>query len=125
MQSRKLDFRVWDKEHSKFMVMDLDSELSITFNGHLMESYIDGYCLHNKDTYVIQQWTGLVDINDVKIYEGDIVKSRQESNSKESVGEIVWHHSYWALAGYKLFIFDDDTTDIIGNIFENPELLKA
>ena len=40
----------------------------------------------------------------------------------KEIGIISREPSYFALGGYKLFIFDD--LEIIGNIFENPELLK-
>lgn len=69
--------------------------------------------------------SGLKDENGVKIFEGDVVKSYHFS---EAYGEGVvrWERD---LTG---FYYDDykcmspiETYEVIGNIFDNPELMKG
>lgn len=82
---------------------------------------------------ILMQSTGLHDKNGKEIYEGDIVKSYEN----ELVGELYYFND---IGGYTLWISgknpkgemtsrpfrDLDTTnlEIIGNIYQNPELLK-
>ena len=73
----------------------------------------------------IMQYTGLLDRTGKEIYEGDIVKF---GNWKPK--EIVYY--YKNFAGFSLkdtdcWLLDYDTKEmeVIGNIYENPELIKA
>ena len=84
------------------------------------------------DVYVMQ-YTGLKDKNGVEIYEGDIVKTVFDlAKRKRHIGEIYfqptrlnWSVKHSVFANQDLFVYTrpDRSIEVIGNIYENPELL--
>lgn len=94
------------------------------------------------DCKTIGQFTGLSDKNGVKIFEGDIVKGTAYSAAR--IGVIVWideissfgvryvnapNPTAWEnssiLRCVSLGKTDEFAAEVIGNIFDNPELLNA
>ena len=95
--------------------------------------YMQGYGRSGKD----QQYTGLHDKNGKEIYEGDIVQTYDGKGNKEYVQEIKWEEyasccecstDHGFNTGSLYYYFDGKTptgtSEVIGNIYENPELLK-
>lgn len=82
---------------------------------------------------IFQQFTGLHDKNGKEIYEGDIVKfpkqwwhSDRHEADKMFVEEITWgddYGSWWRFSGGDWSVEKEDV-EVIGNIYENPELLN-
>lgn len=75
----------------------------------------------------IMQYTGLKDKNGKEIYEGDIVKLPYWEDCKNYISVVEWGYMGWD--PYVNTNPDYDTTSaefstIIGNIYENPELLE-
>lgn len=82
----------------------------------------------------IGQFTGLYDCDGKEIYEGDIVEWE-----KDGLMYVVkfWHGMFYAsveecndgiLGGFPLHVlteYEDGKCEIIGNIYDNPELLKG
>lgn len=73
----------------------------------------------------IGQYTGIDDVNGTKIFEGDIVHGNVDWSScgmfEEDVVEIQFAET---VGGYQWLCFDLDTIEVVGNIHDNPELIK-
>ena len=124
---REIKFRAWDKDRGKmchFGLFDLD--------GHY--SYVDYYRI--PDECPVMQYTGLKDKNGKEIYEGDIVEFGEVGDRVKK--EIVFEESgFITVNPYEdgpgfiptlgFFLEDDDegyNIIVIGNIYENSELLE-
>ena len=122
--------------------IDTDHGETYTAN-HAPDYYITASGVVKESRYVVVQYTGLKAKNGKEIYEGDIVKT-VDGVSKLSVefaeythGEVKWLREGFevcqeSIGATRLSVFSCDyfssgrTSDlvIIGNIFENSELLK-
>ncbi len=84
--------------------------------------------LHFDDYDSIMQSTGLVDKNGKEIFEGDIVKMSKDVYSEPTYYEVVRHYggAYRLESkqhGCELWLRHTDC-EVVGNIYENPELLE-
>lgn len=125
MNNDRFKFRVWDKERWFFP----DNNFLIDSNGVLYRinsaTSIEVLC---RDDFTIQQCTGLKDKNGKLIYEEDIVKDIYPKRGhlcvviyRDDVGYVLQHKNVDYITCNKKHM---NQFQIIGNIYENPELLE-
>lgn len=129
---KEIKFRAWDKNRKRMVIvttLDFDGEgvLDKVF-GKAKGKSVDGL-----EGFELMQFCGLKDKNGKEIYEGDIV---QEFHDDEGKGHIINHEVSWSDGSWRLGNGGVDQNllngngrkdlsfEVIGNIYENIELLK-
>lgn len=121
--------RIDNGEWVKGAVLFHDTDATTIFNQHMGDGSLQGFEV-NPST--ICQCTGLKDKNGKKIWENDILMAHlDESYPEDTTYETV----EWGVAGWVtheanstdreyLDKFDLEHFEVVGNIFDNPELLQ-
>jgi uncharacterized phage protein (TIGR01671 family) len=107
---REIKFRAWEVNKV------LGGRMSETFT--LFDIHNNGLGSYG-DTYTLMQFTGLKDKNRKDIYEGDVVKFDADY-IKPMV--VYWNNEMTGF--YPLISERPNRITVIGNIYENPELIK-
>jgi hypothetical protein len=112
MKQREIKFRVWDGRQK---AMAKDYVITI-FDRDLPQVQYQGFHRDGED-WVLMQFTGHHDKNGKEIYEGDILTWPDTDPF-----EVKWGAGMWEGIG-----LPEEWNDcvIIGNIYENPELLAT
>lgn len=118
---RELKFRVWNKRYSEYIRPDYNIIGYIyPLDGTL------GVSSGDQDGHIVEQYTGLKDKNGKKIYEGDIVDYNDDG---ECIGVVEYDAPEFCLNAdatnwARMFLKGAPHQRVIGNIHENPELVK-
>ena len=100
-----------------------------SFDEYFASECIDQYSVKLE---TVGQYTGLTDKNDKKIFEGDILSGYLDDlfPEEESRYEVIWHDYGWHIRSNGFLDTPDngwlkENFEVIGNIHDNPELLKG
>jgi uncharacterized phage protein (TIGR01671 family) len=127
---REIKFRAWERVQRRFI-----------YTGPIWKSDFWNMLEADPDVYDIQQYTGLKDNNGKEIYEGDII--RETLGNQKGNFEVVYFPQMACFAGRTYvdslislgkeerinIIFSENGLipleyEVIGNVYENPELLN-
>lgn len=71
------------------------------------------------------QFTGLLDKDGKEVYEGDIVSSPLFDGEENDKQVVVWDNYSSGFATETSVLIADGQFEVIGNLYETPELIKA
>lgn len=134
--NRTIKFRVWDKAEGVFSHL-----FSLPENEEYIGVLTPNQPMNYPHRYIYQQYTGLKDANDKEIYEGDILEEYLSPHEQN------YYKVEWGNDGWFLILIDKDWNmkqalaegpeyqprmsffyhdmKVVGNIFNNPELLEG
>ncbi|USZ61299.1 YopX family protein [Lactiplantibacillus plantarum] len=125
-----IKFRAWDKQEKRMLVV-----YRISFDGPIEGAQVHCYLddrgaegsteyAYDGDGLILEQFTGLKDVNGKDIYEGDILENRKYRSivkfaRGKFLADVVGVISRFDLIG------EIHGSKVIGNVHANPELLKG
>lgn len=139
--NRDIKFRAWNKkDHVMFGIGNVTFSSSDNSIGNITSREDFGALKNGEnsgrytlplDEVVLMQYTGIIDNKGVPVYEGDIVRPTDYNDDTNIPFEVTWdksgaylmNHDY-GLDYIPLLGSDDFEIEVIGNIYETPELLE-
>jgi uncharacterized phage protein (TIGR01671 family) len=141
---REIKFRAWDKKQNKmiyfhplFKLVSADS-LGCQNTSQDADDWIDDWTQGpDEEIAVLMQFTGIEDENDFEIYEGDVVLASHPADKDGEMDKVFAVVVYDAPSFYARYVNDNlnkfvsgksgfilkPQNTLIGNIYQNPELL--
>ena len=138
----KIKFRVWDKRNNRMIKPKKFATVIpvLDFNGNLgvMDTYKNWHWhgIVPEDEYELMLFTGILDKNEREIYDGDILK---DTDNEIYYVDFI-RGCFYLRTNYKSFphlgwaewlpmceidrLANPTEFEVIGNIYENPEILK-
>ena len=123
MEANRLRFRAWD---TRLKTMQTGYGFLIGADGQFYtDSGWDSVTAskHRSEEYIPMRSTGLTDKNGAEIFEGDILQVRLNDEWHSERDPVEMYAGCWHWRGYTVNSVAHES-EVIGNIHENPELLK-
>jgi len=135
--NRKIKFRAWDENNDFMFYQDEDGEFERKIDEQRVGSdfSVQDLLFMPFECLTAMQYSGMTDKNGKEIYEDDILK-REIKLSKDDVPNVFFERVVWnktsfytesltnkEKSAHHLGNFTFHTIEVIGNSFENPELL--
>ena len=140
MENSRFKFRAWNTETNKMIINLKEMGVFALQSTYSIDEFL---VIPTNAKYPLMQYTGLLDKQGVEIYEGDIVKADCRSGHNKDNGKYIIEYDRTNCCFYgnprpviQLFglmldvIHCEPISDlrqnieVIGNIYENPELLN-
>lgn len=136
IKNREIKFRVWDKLNQTWVKTPFIGGhplfmLNLKFELGYIDDAWDG---QPSPEYIIQQFTGLYDTNKKEIFEGDIISqlhhneqkllTLENKNYEVKYERMIDSHGFICCGFYADVFHIRKGCEVVGNIFENPELLN-
>lgn len=139
---RDIKFRGFDEEEGVWRYGSVVSTISTSGESYGVEPFLYSLIIELEYQDKIEIWrypvkpetvgqyTGLKDKNDKEIYEGDVISLRDEEWEDDIIKNVIVKYEpgsffvYFSGFKYSLWSCYDYDMEIIGNIHENPEILR-
>lgn len=110
---REINFRAWDPLNKYFVTCNFNTRIKVVVS----DLYEKGF---------VQQFTGLHDKNGKEIYEGDIVRLINANEGFDGLCACVRFEegAFVIYKGNERLLLGSCRSEVIGNIYENNNLLK-
>ena len=126
--NREIKFRAWHKDLKKMFKIGQITLEKGTWNFEPNDRDFIGMSIPSQPSFVLMQYTGLHDKNGKEIYEGDIVRIIVNNNI-EKICKVEFKNGIFGVMFSKnkeltaFPHFCNTTFEVIGNEYDNPELL--
>jgi uncharacterized phage protein (TIGR01671 family) len=122
---KEIKFKAWDKEFKQ--IVDITGINWMNGTCQLTRQASDEYW-HKIEDFILMEYTGLKDKNGVEIYKGYIVTTNTGKNMvigwSDRFASFVIEREDWVFQHYFGESMESEDCEIVGDIYQNPELLK-
>ena len=122
--TREIKFRAWDEKDGEMLqVHELYlADNSNNFGKGILDEHND---FHPINEIELMQFTGLLDKNGKEIFESDVLKIYYEGSQRSYLKKVKWlkdpiNKGRWDALDNCVFT----SCEVVGNIYENPELAE-